>query len=223
METLRLDALVFDAYGTLFDVHSVASRCDHHFPGRGRELSALWRQKQLEYTWLRSLMGRYRDFWAVTGDALAHACRALGLACPEAVRRDLLDAYLRLETFPEVKGALSSLSRLPLAILSNGSPEMLGAVVRHQGMERTLAAVLSVDELRIYKPHPSVYELAPRRLGVPRERIGFVSSNAWDVAGAASFGLSALWVNRAGAAAEELGSSPARVLRGLDELAPLLP
>ena len=214
----RIDALVFDAYGTLFDVHSVVAACDRRFPGRGRELSQAWRAKQLEYTWLRSLMGRYRDFWGVTGDALGWACRSLGLDCPDAVRRELLDAYLRLDLFPEVRGALAALGGRPLAILSNGSPEMLGAVVRHAGLERTFAAVLSVDAVGTYKPHPSVYELAPAHLAVARERIGFVSSNGWDVAGAATFGLVPFWVNRAGAPAEELGQPEARVVRGLDEL-----
>jgi len=218
MPAERIEALVFDAYGTLFDVHSVAAACDRLFPGRGRELSQAWRVKQLEYTWLRSLMGRYRDFWEVTGDALGWACRSLGLACPGEARRELLDAYLRLDTFPEAKGALAALSRLPLAILSNGSPEMLGAVVRHQGLERTFSAVLSVHAIGIYKPHPSVYEMAPARLAVPKERIGFVSANGWDVAGAATFGFVTFWVNRAGAPPEELGQPAARVLRGLDEL-----
>jgi len=215
----RIDALVFDAYGTLFDVHSVVAACDRRFPGRGRELSQAWRAKQLEYTWLRSLMGRYRDFWGVTGDALGWACRSLGLDVPDAVRRELLDAYLRLDLFPEVRGALAALGGRPLAILSNGSPEMLGAVVRHAGLERTFAAVLSVDAVRTYKPHPSVYELAPARLAVARERIGFVSSNGWDVAGAATFGLVPFWVNRAGAPPEELGQPEARAVRGHDELA----
>jgi 2-haloacid dehalogenase len=167
-------------------------------------------------------MGRYRDFWGVTGDALGWACRSLGLECPDAVRRELLDAYLRLDTFPEVKGALSALGGRPLAVLSNGAPLMLESVVRHAGLEAAFAAVLSVDAVGIYKPHPSVYEMAPARLAVPKERIGFVSSNGWDVAGAASCGFVPFWVNRSGAPAEELGQPAARVVRGLDELVALV-
>jgi 2-haloacid dehalogenase len=218
MSELRLAALVFDAYGTLFDVHSVIERCERHFPGRGTELSRLWRTKQLEYSWLRSLMGCHEDFWQLTRDALAFACRSLGLACAEVVREDLMAAYLRLETFPEVKGALADLKGIPLAILSNGAPEMLRAAVEHQGLGDAFTAVISVEEAGIFKPHPSVYALAPKCLGVPKEAIGFVSSNGWDVAGAANFGFRAFWINRTGNPAEELPGRPRQVLQGLDEL-----
>src|ERR1041385_7693162 len=155
---LRLEALVFDAYGTLFDVHSVRRRCEALFPGRHEELSRLWRAKQLEYTWLRSLMRRYAPFSTVTREALAHACQALGL-----------------ELTAERMEALSSRLSVRTAILSNGSPDMLEPLVAHSGLQ--LDAVISVDELKIYKPAPQVYELAPRKLGVPTEQIGFVSSN----------------------------------------------
>ena len=222
MSDLGIQALVFDAYGTLFDVHSVAARCEHRFPGRGAELSRLWRAKQLEYTWLRSLMGRHEDFWRLTGDGLEFACRALGLDCPPEVHRDLMEAYLSLATFPDVDAALPQLRHLSLAILSNGTPAMLRAVVAHRGLEEHFSAVISVEEAGIYKPHPSVYALGPLRLGVDKERIGFVSSNGWDVAGAASFGFQAFWVNRAGAPEEPLPGGPWRSVRGLDELATLL-
>ena len=218
-----LAALVFDAYGTLFDVHSVVERCERRFPGRGAELSRLWRTKQLEYSWLRSLMGRHEDFWRLTAGALSFACRSLELECPEEIHADLMAAYLRLEAFPEVKGALADLKGIPLAILSNGAPEMLRAVVESQGLADVFTAVISVEEAGIFKPHPSVYALAPERLGVPAERIGFVSANGWDVAGAASFGLRALWINRAGSPAEDLPGRPFRVLRSLDELPSLIP
>jgi 2-haloacid dehalogenase len=169
MSEFRLGAFVFDAYGTLFDVHSVIERCERHFPRRGTELSRLWRTKQLEYSWLRSLMGCHGDFWQLTGDALAFACRSLGLACPEVIREDLMAAYLRLETFPEVKGALADLKGVPLAILSNGTPEMLRAVVEHQSLGDAFTAAISVEEAGIFKPHPSVYALAPKRLGFRRK------------------------------------------------------
>jgi 2-haloacid dehalogenase len=218
MSEQRLAALVFDAYGTLFDVHSVVERCERHFPGRGAELSQLWRTKQLEYSWLRSLMGCHEDFWHLTRDALAFACRSLGLAGPEGVREDLMAAYLRLETFPEVKSALADLTGVPLAILSNGAPEMLRAVVEHQRLGGAFTAVISVEEAGIFKPHPSVYALAPRRLGVPKDAIGFVSSNGWDVAGAANFGFQAFWINRGDSPAEDLPGGPVQVLRSLNEL-----
>jgi 2-haloacid dehalogenase len=217
----NLQALVFDAYGTLFDVHSVVERCERAFPGHGLELSRAWRGKQLEYTWLRSLMGRHGDFWQLTGDALGFACRALGLPCPPAVHRDLMDAYLRLDCFPEVKDALAQMRPLTLAILSNGTPAMLDAVVAHQSLDDRFAAVISVEEAGIFKPHPSVYALAPLRLGVAKERIGFVSANGWDVAGASSFGFTAFWVNRTGAPEETLPGGPWRSFRSLDELPPL--
>jgi 2-haloacid dehalogenase len=211
-------AVVFDAYGTLFDVHSVVGRCEQLFPGRGETLSRLWRSKQLEYTWLRSLMGRYEDFASITQAALTHSCRSLGLRLDGAASRALLEEYRHLAPYPEVPSALQSLRATTLAILSNGSPEMLQAVVRNAGLDSLFQAILSVDSLRIFKPHPSVYQLAVERLGVRRENIAFVSSNFWDASGASSFGFRAFWINRAGAQPDELGHPPHRVLQRLDEL-----
>jgi 2-haloacid dehalogenase len=219
---VNLKALVFDAYGTLFDVHSVVAEGERRFPGRGADLSRLWRQKQLEYTWLRSLMGRYEDFEHITSDALVHACNALGVELVDQARSALMNAYLELSPYPDVGGALASLAPRRLAILSNGSPRMLEAVVRHAGLENAFDAVLSVDRLRIYKPHPGVYALAVDRLGVDAPDIGFVSSNFWDISGAASFGFRTFWINRAGAAADELGFRPAAIVSRLDQLAGLL-
>ena len=213
---MRLEALVFDAYGTLYDVHSVVRGCERLFAGRGTELSRLWRAKQLEYTWLRSLMGRYAPFSAVTRDALAHACEALGLGLAREGADALMAEYLSLDTYAEVPKAFSSLVGIKKAILSNGSPDMLEPLVAHSGLQ--LDAVISVDELRLYKPAPQVYELAVRRLDVPKERIGFVSSNCWDALGAKSFGFTVFWVNRAGAPLDRLGFEPDRVLAGLDEI-----
>jgi 2-haloacid dehalogenase len=213
---MRLEALVFDAYGTLYDVHSVVRGCERLFAGRGTELSRLWRAKQLEYTWLRSLMGRYAPFSAVTRDALAHACEALGLELAREGADALMAEYLSLDAYAEVPKAFSSLAGIKKAILSNGSPDMLEPLVAHSGLR--LDAVISVDELKLYKPAPQVYELAVRRLDVPKERIGFVSSNCWDALGAKSFGFTVFWVNRAGAPLERLGFEPDRVLAGLDEI-----
>jgi 2-haloacid dehalogenase len=212
---MTVDALVFDAYGTLYDVHSVAQRCEGFFPGAGARLSQLWRAKQLEYTWLRSLMRRYAPFSTVTREALAYACQALSLELGVAQMEALLAEYNMLSTFPEVTGALQTL-KLPKAILSNGSPDMLEPLVRHSGLR--LDAVLSVDEAKVFKPAPQVYELAVRRLAVRKERIGFVSSNGWDAAGAKSFGFQVFWINRAGAPLERLPFGPDRVISSLADL-----
>ena len=193
---LCIQALVFDAYGTLFDVHSVIALCDRKFPGQGAELSKLWRTKQLEYTWLRSLAGRYEDFWSVTESALTFACHCLSLECPPETRQGLMESYLRLETFPEVQATLRKLSQYKLAILSNGSPEMLAAAVKYAGLRGVFSHVISADEVKIYKSSPRVYGLVSQHLGVPDSAIAFVSSNFWDIAGAKSFGVWTCWVNR---------------------------
>lgn len=208
---------VFDAYGTLFDVHAVVEA--------GRELTAdpatlslTWRQKQLEYTWLRALMGRYEDFWAVTESALRYTLRRLGLRATEAQIRRLMDAYLALACFPEVPAALARLQGRPRAILSNGAPRMLHAAVTASGLTGALEHVLSVDAVRTYKPAPAVYALAPRALGLDAADLLFVSSNAWDVAGAKAFGYQVAWCNRQDAPEEELGVRADLIVRRLDEL-----
>ena len=210
-------AFIFDAYGTLFDVHSVveAGRALTRDP---QALSLLWRQKQLEYTWLRTLMGRYEDFWAVTEAALRFALGRLGIAAGDEAVARLMDAYLSLATFPDVAGALAGLAGTPLGILSNGSPRMLDAAVRSSGLAGTFRHVLSVDAVRAYKPSPTVYELGPRAFGVPAGDILFVSSNAWDVAGAKAFGYRTCWCNRLAAPMDGLGVSPDLEVRTLDEI-----
>jgi 2-haloacid dehalogenase len=212
-------ALVFDAYGTLFDVRSVGSRCEETFPGHGPAVTALWRTKQLEYTWLRSLMGRYEDFWRVTENGLMFACESLGLVPSQEKIDNLMRAYLALEAFPDVPAALDALGGLPCSILSNGTPTMLSGVVRHAGLEDRFQHVLSVDDLRTYKPSPVVYQLAEDRLGCPREQIGFVSSNGWDVAGAKAFGFHAFWLNRNNLPVEVLGVVPDRIVHSALDLA----
>src|SRR6185295_18441325 len=209
---------VFDAYGTLFDVHSVveAGRAVTADP---MALSLAWRQKQLEYTWLRSLMRRYEDFWTVTEDALRWAIARLALSATEADVRRLMDAYLALACFPEVPAALASLADRPRAILSNGAPRMLAAAVASSGLTKHLEHVLSVDAVKTYKPSPEVYALAPKALGIAAGELLFVSSNAWDVAGAKSFGYQVAWCNRAGAPAENLGMAPDCEIRSLTDLA----
>jgi 2-haloacid dehalogenase len=220
--TTRPAALVFDAYGTLFDVHSVIALCEELWPGKGAQLSQLWRTKQLEYTWLRSLMGRYEDFAHVTEASLRYACAALKLAYDEPKRERLMRAYLHLATFPEVKETLQRLRGIELAILSNGSPALLQDVVSNSGLAVLIPHVLSVDALKIYKPTPRVYQLAVDHLRVPAKAIGFVSSNCWDAAGARSFGFRTFWVNRAGAPLDGLGFVPDHELGSLSELPALV-
>lgn len=220
----EISALVFDAYGTLFDVHSVTRLAESFFPGRGAALSATWRAKQLEYTWLRSLMGSYEDFSRVTYSALEWAFEHLGLVPSDAERRALLDEYRKLAMFPEVPAALEILAeRRPLAILSNGHPEMLNAVVDHNGLRgRFRGGVLSVHPARVFKPDPAVYRLAEESLGVPRAVVGFVSSNGWDAAGARTFGFRVFWVNRGAAPVERLGVRPDETIADLSQLVELL-
>jgi 2-haloacid dehalogenase len=208
---------VFDAYGTLFDVHSVAE-AGRALTSDPLALSALWRQKQLEYTWLRSLMGRYEDFWAVTEAALRHALRRLAIPAGAADVARLMDAYNRLACFPEVPEALARLAGRPRAILSNGAPRMLAAAVASSGLAGALEHVISVDRVRTYKPAPAVYALGPETLGVPAGELLFVSSNAWDVAGAKAFGYRVAWCNRGGAPEEELGLPADLVVSTLAEL-----
>jgi 2-haloacid dehalogenase len=208
---------VFDAYGTLFDVHSVVE-AGREITADPQALSLTWRQKQLEYTWLRTLMGRYEDFWAVTESALRWTIRRLRLEATDAQRRRLMEAYLSLTCFPEVPGALARLAGRPRAILSNGAPTMLEAAVASSGLQGHLEQVLSVDAVKMYKPAPQVYALAPRALGVPADALLFVSSNAWDVAGAKAFGYRVAWCNRLGAPEEELGLAADVVVTALDQL-----
>jgi 2-haloacid dehalogenase len=218
----RIAAVVFDAYGTLFDVHSVVAVCERCFPGAGPQFSQAWRGKQLEYTWLLSLMGRYVEFEAVTRDAATATARALGLALTEPSLARLVQAYDDLAPFAEVRQTLAALGGFRRAILSNGSPRMLAAVVRNARLDKLLERVMSVDDVRVYKPHPSVYALACEAFDAPADRIAFVSSNYWDISGAASYGFRTYWINRTKSSPEELGFAPMAVLGDLADLAPAL-
>jgi 2-haloacid dehalogenase len=212
---MQPEAFVFDAYGTLYDVHSVAARCEANWPGKGAQLSLLWRAKQLEYTWQRSLMQRYAPFSSVTRDALAYSCAALELELSVAQVEGLMAEYLKLSLYPDVVRTLQALNTRK-AILSNGSPDMLLPLVQNSGLE--LDAVISVDELRIFKPAPQVYALAVEKLHLDHSKIGFVSSNCWDAMGAKSYGFSVYWINRTGAPVDRLGFKPDRVLASLNEI-----
>ena len=208
---------VFDAYGTLFDVHSVVE-AGRVITGDPVALSTMWRQKQLEYTWLRALMGTYADFWVVTEAALRYTIGRLGLTASEAQVRQLMEAYLSFACFPEVKAALARLAGRPRAVLSNGAPSMLAAAVTASGLTALLEHVISVDRVKTYKPSPLVYALGPETLGVSAGELLFVSSNGWDVAGAKAFGYQVVWCNRTGAPEEELGVRPDLVIDSLEKI-----
>ncbi len=207
---MTVKAFVFDAYGTLYDVQSVVGVTDAAFPGHGDAITQLWRMKQLEYTWLRSLMGRYDDFWTVTRDALTYTLRTLGLTAPPALFERLAEAYNTLSPYPDAAAALDALKGYRLAILSNGSPGMLEALVRNSGFEARFEAVLSVDAKRVFKPDPRSYDLIEEKLGVARDEVVFVSSNGFDVSGAKSFGLKVARIERVSAVAlrGEIAAAP---------------
>jgi 2-haloacid dehalogenase len=215
-------AFVFDAYGTLFDVASAAVRHREALGESHAALSRLWRQKQLEYTWLRTLMGRHADFQQITADALDYALEALSL--PATLRDRLLEIYLELDAYPDAAAALRLLRGLGLrtAILSNGTPAMLTAIVGKAKLTTLFDAVLSIEAVGRYKPVPPVYQLAVDRLGIEAARIGFVSANGWDAAGAAAFGFQTVWVNREAAPIDRLPGRPLAQVRQLAELPNLL-
>jgi 2-haloacid dehalogenase len=219
-------AFVFDAYGTLFDVHSVAALAEELAPGNGAALSRLWRMKQLEYTWLQSLMAtrrfRREDFAALTAHALDYAISALILPLDGFGRHRLLDAYQRLAPFPGTRDVLTALAPRPRWILSNGTRAMLEPLARFTGLDELLDGILSVDDAGIYKPSPRVYQLAVDRLGLSPAEIAFVSSNGWDAAGAKAFGFTTFWINRDGVPTERHAPPPDFVLGSLTELVPLV-
>jgi 2-haloacid dehalogenase len=225
-EPTSIQALVFDAYGTLFDVHSVTALAETLAPGQGAGLSQLWRAKQLEYTWLTSLMNpptaKRDDFAALTARALDYALASLSIDLVDDERQRLRGAYLVLDAFPDVAAALAALAPRPRWILSNGTLAMLEPLVRRSGLGAHLDGVLSVDPAGIFKPSPRVYQLAVERLRLPASRIGFVSSNCWDAIGAKAFGFTTFWINRAGAPVDRHGPAPDRIIATLADLPPLV-
>lgn len=219
----NIKACVFDAYGTLFDVHSAVGKYNERLGDVSDQVSSIWRSKQLEYTWLRSLMKKHADFWQVTQDALDYALDVFNIT-DKQLRSDLIHAYLELACYPEVSDTLVKLkeSGRQLAILSNGSPAMLEAVVKSNGLENLIQAILSVEMVGIFKPDPTVYQLAVDRLGVTAAEIVFMSSNAWDAVGATAFGLRVAWINRFAQRPERLPFLPDIEIKTLAELPALL-
>jgi 2-haloacid dehalogenase len=218
-----IKACVFDAYGTLFDVHSAVGKHRERLGDIADRVSTVWRTKQLEYTWLRSLMKRHADFWQVTQDALDFAFEMHSLKDSQ-LSKDLMGAYLELDCYPEVPGALSELKTygFKIAILSNGTPTMLEAAVKNSRLESMIPQIFSVETAGVFKPDPRVYQIAVDELGVKPEEIVFQSSNAWDAAGAAAFGLNVAWINRFGQSPERLPGKPQIEIKDLAELPKLL-
>lgn len=226
-------AVLFDAYGTLFDVYSVAALAEQLFPGQGKAISLLWRDKQIDYTRLVTTSANtqgeagahYQPFWDLTRAALRYACAALQLDLSEAAESQLMNQYRALAAFPENKATLRELKArgIPTGILSNGDPEMLGIAVRSAGLSEFLDHVISADAVRLYKTHPKVYALGPQALGLTAKEILFVSSNGWDALGATWFGFQTLWINRAGLPMEALQPAPTRVGSSLRDVLSFFP
>lgn len=193
---MTIKAFVFDAYGTLYDIQSVAAATDEAFPGYGDMITQVWRMKQLEYTWQRSLMQRYEDFSVVTRESLVYSLRLLGLTYSDAVFARIMDKYVHLDLYPDARASLAALKDHKLAILSNGSSGMLNDLVKNTGLHQVLDATISIDSERIFKPAPQAYTLIEKKLGVKPSEVIFVSSNPLDVAGAKSFGLNVAWIER---------------------------
>jgi 2-haloacid dehalogenase len=219
----NIKACVFDAYGTLFDFNSAVGRHRERLGNVADQVSALWRTKQLEYTWLRSLMGKHAEFWQVTQDALDYALDAFAVT-DRNLRNDIINTYLELDCYPDVKGTLKKLKAggLQLVILSNGTPAMLDAAVKSSGLTNLIDRILSVEEVGIYKPDQRVYRLATDRLNLQAKQIVFLSANAWDAVGAANAGLRVAWINRFGQRRERLPSQPDVEIKSLAELPTLL-
>jgi 2-haloacid dehalogenase len=215
----NISACVFDAYGTLFDVNAAAAHAKDELGDKWQPLAEIWRTKQLQYTWLRALMGKHKEFWQVTGDALDFALASLGLE-DQGLRDRLADLYMKLDCYPEVPETLRRLKAggIKTAILSNGSPEMLASAAANAGITDDLDAILSVESVGVYKPHPSVYGMAEKHFGIETGRMSFQSSNAWDAYAASAFGFRVVWINRFGQAPERLPGQPDVELSSLHDL-----
>lgn len=217
-------AILFDAYGTLFDVYSVGQRAEHLFPGQGAALSRMWRDKQIEYTRLRSMAGQYKPFWDITVDALRYSGQALGLVMDQAAEQALMSEYAKLSAFPENLIALKRIKAtgIPMAVHSNGNPQMIRAALQSAGMTSYFDDVLSADQVRKYKIDAAVYQLAVDHFRVPAGQMLFVSANGWDVCGATWFGFQTFWVNRLALPNEQLDITPTYVGHNLSDLAALV-
>lgn len=219
---MAVRAFAFDAYGTLFDVHSVVEAINAHFPDKGAALSEIWRVKQLEYTWLVTLMERYQPMWALTRASLVYALKRLDLTLDEPSIEALMQRYLHLQPYPEVVDALRALRERHRAIFSNGNPEMLNPLVQNGGLAPVIDDIISVDPVQVFKPSQRAYRYAEQQLGVPAEQVLFVSSNGFDVAGAKTFGFQVAWIKRARGQLEELDVEPDHVVNSLSDIVELV-
>ena len=217
--TISYQAYVFDAYGTLFDFHSAVREYNHIIGDRSEELSKIWREKQIQYTWLHSMMGSYSDFWIITKEALNYAMESVGINNSK-MHSQLMNLYLKLKTFHEVNHSLNSLRRkdCKIAILSNGTHQMLNEVIKNSGLDSLIDLTISIDDIEIYKPSPLVYQLVIDKLKINKSDVCFVSANNWDGAGAKSFGFYSVWVNRNRLISEKLPYQPDLIINSLDDL-----
>jgi 2-haloacid dehalogenase len=213
-----LKGVVFDAYGTLFDVFSVSQKCEEEYPGRGGEISQIWRQKQLEYSWLQTLMGQYKQFWDITEDALCYTLKSLGLIYNKDNIRSLMNSYYNLSAYSDVTEALQKFHPLKRVILTNGNAEMFDQLLVNTGVYQYLDGFLSADTVQLFKPRPEVYQIAVDYLKINKNELLFVSSNAWDIAGAKSFGFTTGWINRSHKPFEQLGVKSDYIVSSLLEL-----
>lgn len=211
-----IKACVFDVYGTLFDVHSVKKKADELYDGQGEEISRIWRQKQLEYSFLRQIMGNYETFLTVTRNALSYTLRSLHLENSSEKEELLINEYKKLECYPETEEVLRSLSDKKLAVFSNGSHDMLDPLIEQSGLAPLFDAIISVDHAKQFKPSPASCTLVLKEIGVERENVLFMSSNGWDISGARNFGFQTAWINRGGMPTEELGVKPHSIYEDLN-------
>jgi len=219
----QTDAIVFDAYGTLLNINSLDERLHHYYGENASNISEIWRRKQLEYTWLRTLMQRYEPFSTVTAEALEFACNSFSLPLKEEILKDMMHRYFELSAFPEIPSVLEKLSeKYKLAILSNADLPMLNGAVKYNKLGSLLTKIISADQIKQFKPVPEVYGLATKTLKLKEEQIAFVSANPWDVAGAKSFGLQTIWLNRKAGGMEKLGFTPDTEIKNLSALTSLL-
>lgn len=210
-----IKAFVFDVYGTLFDVHSVKTVCEHHFPGKGTQISQTWRKKQLEYFFIRQITGRYEDFSVVTRDALRYALAESGVTASEEVERTIITTYAELSPYDEVEHVLQKLKDKQLVILSNGTKDMLEAIIQNAQFTDLFDDLVSIDEVKQYKPSPAAYMHWFKTAGVKRDEVLFMSSNGWDIIGAGHFGFKTAWINRDENPAETLDVKPDAVYADL--------
>lgn len=214
-----IKCVAFDMYGTLYDIFSVAEKCEALYPGKGEQISKIWRNKQLEYSWLRTLMNQYENFWDITKDALYYALDSMNIDYDSSQINDIMNSYFTLTPYPEVVEALQRFSPCKRAILTNGNPDMFNSLIIRTGLNKYLEGTLSADTVQLFKPRPEIYQLAIDFFGANKNEILFVSSNAWDIAGAKSFGFTVGWVNRSNQPTEQLGGQSDYIVSNLLELA----